>query len=409
MKKMNKIKLLFDVEQLNINGLKGTGVVRVCDVLFNGLVNSQYIDLYPIVTSKYRDIKKYLEVKFTNKEEYKKIVDKIIYLPKLKSTTKDCNLFQIIKSKIYVKYLFKKYKTLLSGFDAYISPFSSISPIIYKSGIKTFHIIHDLIPIYYSDSCYNIKFARKYINWFEKQINSDVYFCVSEHTKKDLCKFRTDLDKKLMYIMYLGADEKFKEILDENIIQSVKNKYNINNHRYFLSVSEITSRKNLVHLINAFVIFLKNTKAEDILLVLVGPIRKKYKDVTKHIKDLDKYQNKIIQTGFVEEQELAPLYSGAVAFIYPSLYEGFGLPVLEAMQCGTPVICSNNTSLPEVGGNAVLYISGYDSEETASKLNLVYSNNNICKELKEKGLQQSKKFNWNKTIEVVESVIKNSF
>lgn len=405
---MNKIKLLFDVEQLSVNGLKGKGVVRVCDVLFTGLINSQYIDLYPVVTTGDGDIKKYLEIKFTNIEEYKKIVNKIIYLPKLRSTTKNHNLFRIIKSKIYTKYLFKKYKMLLNNFDAYISPFSPISPIIYKTNIKTFHVIHDLIPIYYSD-VYNMKFTKKYINWFKKQINSDVYFCVSEHTKKDLCRFRPDLNEELMHIMYLGADERFQEVLDQNIIQSVKNKHNINNYKYFLSVSEITSRKNLVHLINAFIVFLKNTKAEDILLVLVGPVRKKYKDVTKYVKDLDKYQNKIIQTGFVEEQDLAPLYSGATAFIYPSLYEGFGLPILEAMQCGIPVICSDNTSLPEVGGDAVLYISGYDSEDTASKLNLIYSNKNLCQELKEKGLQQAKKFDWNKTIEIVEDTIKNSF
>ena len=95
------------------------------------------------------------------------------------------------------------------------------------------------------------------------------------------------------------------------------------------------------------------------------------------------------------------VFHTALAFVYPSLYEGFGLPVLEAMQCGTPVISADNTSLPEVGGDAVVYISGQDEKQTAEVLAKLYKDSDLRLELSNKGLDRAKEFNWNKTTNIL--------
>lgn len=396
---MTKLKLLFDVEQLAVDGLKGTGIVRVCDELLQALSNSPVIDLYPIITSDRGNFDDYLK----SKNLFDKLKNKIVYLPKLKSTTKNLNLYQRLRTKVLTFIYFNKYKDVLKNYDSYISMFSPISPVIYKSDLKTYMIIHDLIPIYYPDGC-NPKFVKRFVDWM-KCANADEYFCVSEYTKKDFLKFRPDEKHEPIHTLYLGARDNFKQIKDSARLSLVKQKYGIKTQKYFLAVSEITARKNLVHLLKSFVAFLNKTKASDISLVLVGPVRKGYDAVANSIEGLKKYQDKIIQTGFADEEDLAPLYSGATAFIYPSLYEGFGLPVLEAMQCGTPVITADNTSLPEVGGDAVLYISAKDETETAETLNKIYSDNNLAQKLSQKGLERAKLFSWEICVKTVENTV----
>lgn len=399
---MPKVKLLFDVEQLSVDGLKGTGIVRVCDVLLQLLSKSEEIDVYPIITSKRGDFNNYLQEKGLS-EQFK---SKIVYMPKLKATTKNQGKYQQLRTKLLSKIYSWKYNSNLSQYDAYISMFSPISPVVYESGLKTFMVVHDLIPMVYPDGC-DPKFVKKFTDWI-KRSHPDAYFCDSEYTAKDLVKFKPEAVNIPKHILYLGADnEKFKPIEDKAEIERVKQKYGIKTSKYFLAVSEITTRKNLVHLLQAFEIFMNDTQADDVSLVLVGPVRKGYEDVANQVKGLAKYQDKIVQTGFADNEDLAPLYSGATAFIYPSLYEGFGLPVLEAMQCGTPVITCNNTSIPEVGGDAVLYINGKDKNETAMLLGRIYNDESLRQTLKTKGLARAKEFDWQKTANIVINAVVN--
>lgn len=396
---MSKIKLLYDMEQLSVDGLKGTGVVRVCDVLLHKLLNSDKIDVYPIVTTKRGNIMEYLKAK--NLEQLK---DKIIYMPELKATTKNQNWYQRLRTKVFTKLLLLKYQKTLDKFDVYLSVFSPISPVLYHhQRIKTFMFVHDLIPIYYPDGC-EPKFVRKFTDWI-KRGNPDGWFCVSDYTIKDLLRFRPDVVGQPIHKVYLGAADNFYPVTDTKVLERVKDKYGIKTSEYFLAVSEVTARKNLVHLLKSFVRFLDETQNQDISLVLVGPVRKGYEDVAKQVAGLERYQDKIVQTGFADNEDLAPLYSGASVFIYPSLYEGFGLPILEAMQCGTPVITCNNTSLPEVGGKAVEYISGHSEEETAAALKKIYSSAEIRQQMREAGLQQAQNFSWQKMSSRVEDVL----
>ena len=399
---MPKVKLLFDVEKLCIEGTKGTGIVRVCDELIKRLVTSADIDLYLLIPTRHGDLNAYLKVQNLT-ERFK---DKIVYLPKLKATTKSQSFYQKLRAKILTEYLARRYKKTLQQYDAYLSPFAPISPVVYNSDLKTFMIVHDLIPIYCGDGC-----NKNYINKFSTGIRNshpDAYFCDSEYTAKDLVKFKPEAVNIPKHILYLGADnEKFKPVEDKAEIERVKEKYGIKTDKYFLAVSEITTRKNLVHLLQAFEIFMNDIQADDISLVLVGPVRKGYEDVANQVKGLAKYQDKIVQTGFADNEDLSPLYSGATAFIYPSLYEGFGLPVLEAMQCGTPVITCNNTSIPEVGGDAVLYINGKDKNETAMLLGRIYNDESLRQTLKTKGLARAKEFDWQKTANIVINAVVN--
>ncbi len=394
-----KKKLLYDVEQLAIDGLKGTGIVRVCDELLRRLVENDQIDVYPVITSERGDFNRYLKAKGLDEQ----LKNKIVYMPKLKTTTKNLNILQRVRVKVLSKFYALKYKDILSSYDAYLSLFSPISPVVYQSDLKTYMVVHDLIPIMYPDGC-SSKFVKKFTDWMKKA-NADEYFLVSNFTKEDFLKFRPDEKNKPMHILYLGASDNFYPVKDKKIIQSVKEKYKITAPKYFLAVSEITARKNFVHLLKSFVRFLEETKAEDIQLVLVGPKRKGYDAVSAQIEGFEKYKDKIIQTGFVDNEDLAPLYSGSTAFIYPSRYEGFGLPVLEGMQCGAPVITADNTSLPEVGGDAVMYITGIDENETADALEKLYKDKELKSLLSQKGIERAKKFNWKSAAKVVEDVI----
>ena len=385
-----KIKLLFDMEQLSINGFKGTGLVRVGSALFEQLIHNENIDLYPLVTTKRGNVIDYLKAK----GYYEVLKNKIVYLPKLEKTTKNLKLSHRIWKRYLMSFYSRRYRKILSKFDAYFSVYNPISDIVYQSDIKTFWMIHDVIPIVHPDCC-SEKFIKKFKDWIQRAC-PDAYFTISNYTMQDFLRYKPSAKNTPMYTLYLGAQEHFKPCLDNEKIERIKNKYHIQTEKYFLAVSEITKRKNLPHLLRAFVEFLDKTKAEDISLVLVGSVRKGYDELAKSIDGLDRYQNKIVQTGYADDEDLPALYSGATAFVYPSLYEGFGLPVLEGMQCGVPVVTCNNTSLPEVGGDAVVYISGDNVNETADVLNRLYTDDFLRKSLSEKGLIQAQKFSWNK-------------
>ena len=179
----------------------------------------------------------------------------------------------------------------------------------------------------------------------------------------------------------------------------------LNKHRwpqeYILYVGTLEPRKNLSVLIKA----LSMTKTK-IALILAG--WKGWGD-KKWLDDINVYglQDRVIFTDYVHEETLACLYSGASAFIYPSLYEGFGLPVLEAMACGCPVICSHVASLPEVAGDAALFIDPIDPVDLAHKIDQVLEDTALRTILVEKGLQRAKVFSWQKTAAQTLDVFKN--
>lgn len=220
---------------------------------------------------------------------------------------------------------------------------------------------------------------------------ADLVITISEHTKKDFLKLSPH---KKIEVIYPAVSKEFspkKNSQDKKILE----KYNLKDG-YILSVATLEPRKNVELLIKAY---LKSGLPQS--LVLVGGKGWKNEKLLKLVK---KFPNRIKITGYILDNERPAFYRQALFLVYPSLYEGFGIPVLEAMSCGTPVITSNNSSLPEVGGDAVLYIDAKNIDQLAEKLRAVASNQKLRRDLKRKSIIQSKKFSWDRSVKKLLSV-----
>lgn len=270
-------------------------------------------------------------------------------------------------------------------------------PVLYRGKIVT--TIHDIIHIKFPQFLPN-KFAYYYA---KNMLNIAVKKCDkiitgSENTKKDLIE-HFNADEKKIEVIYYGVSKKINRVNDINLIESFKDKYNITK-RYILYVGNVMPHKNILGLIEAFRNVYKIN--QNINLLIVG----------KYHKSMGKIQEDegIIFTGFVSDFELSLAYSGASLFVFPSLYEGFGLPILEAMQYGIPVICSNTSSIPEVAGKAALLFNPYDIEDISKAILDVLNNENLKYKLIEKGYERTNMFDWKKsaerTLEVYEEILK---
>ncbi|MEM9264992.1 MAG: glycosyltransferase family 1 protein [Cyanobacteria bacterium P01_F01_bin.13] len=269
--------------------------------------------------------------------------------------------------------------------------------------------IYDLIPLTAKE------FVDPNLNsYFFETINSidhrkDWVTCISEYTRQEFCDY-TGFPKERAFVSYLGADSAFGVIEDKGQIGSVRQSYGIKSSHYFLCLaSHLDPRKNIFHLIKTFVRLLRENPNLDVSLVLIGTLRFQRKDVEAAFKEFADYMNQIIFTGYVPDEELNAIYNGAAAFVFPSLYEGFGLPVLEAMQAGVPVISSNATSLPEVAGDAAILIDPKDETDLCRAMLNVLQDRTLRQQLSQKGLVQSQKFSWkkcaDKTVEIYREIL----
>ncbi|OGS18427.1 MAG: hypothetical protein A3J83_01025 [Elusimicrobia bacterium RIFOXYA2_FULL_40_6] len=215
----------------------------------------------------------------------------------------------------------------------------------------------------------------------------------SESTKNDLMRILRVPEKKITTI-HLGVDKVFCQIKDENKLAQIRKKYSIEG-KFILSVGVLEPRKNIARLIESFNLLKKQNKIEH-KLVIAGGKGWFYDSVYETAKKLG-LENEIIFTGFVPDEDLPLLYNCADVFAFPSLYEGFGLPVLEAMACGVPVVASNNSSLSEISGDSAVLVNPYSIEEIAEAIKKVINNGPLRKNLIEKGLNRVKQFTWEET------------
>ena len=205
----------------------------------------------------------------------------------------------------------------------------------------------------------------------------------------------------------LACDESFKPASNEQI-NLAKQKYKIpENKNYIFSLCSLEPRKNILRVIKCFCEFIKKNNINDLVLALGGGADMKFLPTLQaNIKNLNEYKDKILILGYVDSADLAPLYSGALFFVYTSQYEGFGLPPLEAMSCGSAVITSDNSSLPEVVGDAGIMIA-YDSDEAHIKAyEKYYFDENFRKENAKKGLERSGLFSWQKCADIMVNKMK---
>ncbi len=204
------------------------------------------------------------------------------------------------------------------------------------------------------------------------------------------------IDPERVAVVPLAAPAHFSPVRDEKELQRVRQKYGIDQN-YILSVGSIQPRKNLPRLLEAYSL-LRRSQPEVNLpeLVLVGKCAWLYDETLRKIEQLG-LSKQVTLTGYVPEADLPALYSGANCFIYPSYFEGFGLPPLEAMKCGAPVIVGNQTSLPEVVGDAAVLVDPFDVGDIAAVLARVISDSTLRFELRAKGLERAKAFDWRET------------
>ena len=218
---------------------------------------------------------------------------------------------------------------------------------------------------------------------------------LSEHTKQDIIE-TYGINPSRVENIPIAAAPHFVPVTDKKELQRVRHTYGIESN-YILSVGSIQPRKNLVRLINAYGLLRKKYQPDKLpKLVLAGKCAWLYDETLRALQETG-LKDSVILTGYVPEQDLPALYSGALCFVYPSFFEGFGLPPLEAMQCGVPVIIGNRTSLPEVVGNAGLLFDPFDVDALAAAIENVINNPDLRDELRVKGFARARMFDWKET------------
>ena len=182
-------------------------------------------------------------------------------------------------------------------------------------------------------------------------------------------------------------------------LESIREKYNLP-QKYILYLGTIEPRKNIERIVKAFKKYKKEV-SDDLKLVIVGKKGWKYDNIMKLIESME---TDIIITGYIDEDDKIPIYKLAQIFVFPSLYEGFGMPILEAMAAGTPVITSNISSMPEVAGEAGILVDPFNEDEIFEAYRKILSDKELRREMIQKGLEQAKKFEWKKSVEILEKI-----
>jgi glycosyltransferase involved in cell wall biosynthesis len=297
---------------------------------------------------------------------------------------------------------FGKYKEKLFGGIDILHSTAFTMPLVSKP--KVVVTIHDLsifiYPEHHTEA--NYQFVTRNVHQAARRANFII--AVSESSKREVMRFLHMPEEKIG-VVYEAAGDIFHQKCPSDTVAVIKNKYKINK-RYFLSVGSLEPRKNLGRALVAFKALIEMKKA-DYQFVITGGKGWKNEAFYNLIRKLD-IDEHLVFTGYVPEEDLPALYQGADVFVYPSLYEGFGLPVLEAMASGIPVITSNTSSLPEVAGDAAILVNPMEVFELYEAMEALASRPELRDELKKKGLERSTKFTWEEaarqTIRIYEKI-----
>jgi glycosyltransferase involved in cell wall biosynthesis len=277
-----------------------------------------------------------------------------------------------------------------AGVSLYHSPFYLMP---YWPGLPVVVTFYDLIPLLYP----------RYFTLFQRTVyrfghalalrRASHAIAISESTKKDLID-EFEIPRAAVSVISLAAGAQFVRVSLERI-EAVRAAYGLP-ERYVLYVGANKPHKNLPRLVESWAMLVRDGRIPGVHLVIAGPWDLRYPEA-KAIAAQEGLAGKVIFVGEVPEKDLPALYSGAMLSVLPSQYEGFGLPVLEAMACGTPVLCSTVSSLPEVAGDAAAFCDPGDTSDMAEKLALLLSDRERLGELAEKGIRRAATFTWERT------------
>ncbi len=269
------------------------------------------------------------------------------------------------------------------------------APIFYR---KPFVVtIHDLTLHYYPSKSYFPKWSlKKTLQSLVYKVimgriiaNSHEVIAISNNTKRDIIK-EYGANKSKILTVYEGVPDEFKRPSADTVTAAAQ-RFGISKP-YLMYSGVWRSHKNLLRLLDAFARLRK--RGHDVQLVMTGKKDKAYPEIPQQIMDLS-IADEVILTGFVSDEDLVSLICGAEAYVFPSLYEGFGLPPLEAMKLGVPVACSNRASLPEVCGDAASFFNPEDVEQMTEAIRKILDDKTFAKVLVQKGHENLKRFSWN--------------
>ena len=254
--------------------------------------------------------------------------------------------------------------------------------------------IYDLIPLLYPEF-----FEEGFVDEFKPIVESfsptqDFVFTISESTKRDICTYFNMAPERIFVTPLAASPELYYPETDPQVISAVQKRYEIPEGRYFLTLATVEKRKNLATSIQCFRQVLNEPGCNDLNFILAGTKGWKVKQLLEEIDNDPVLRNKVIFTGYIHDEDLSALYSGAEGFLYPSLYEGFGLPPLEAMQCGVPVITSDNSSLPEVVGDAGFLVNPLDTDQICQAMLALLKDSELREMYVNKGLERATYFTW---------------
>lgn len=425
MKNNKELKMIFDATILGMGEEfygNRTGIYFVALNLLKQFAENPNIKLYIYCEHKYINYANKLLAKIFTNKEFKIIsnkhskIDMYNSIKEVRNEAKENkeyfikNILQtcliIIKTSILFEKILHRNKTNLLRYDVYFSPRDLIPESYCKlDNLKRFILLYDIIPLVLKDSDYANALKIK-SHWFAKLLNSlnskDYYFSISQYTKQDFLRYFPQISEEKFVTTPIACDKKYAPATI-NEISKVRKKYNIpDNKKYIFSLCKLEPRKNLLRIVRTFIEFIKHNKLDDIVFVLGGGhVNAFINEINKEVESFWELKDKIIQIGYVNDEDLAPLYSGAEWFVFTSQYEGFGLPPLEAMSCGCPVITSNNSSLPEVVGDAGIMIDWDSDEQHIEAYEKYYFNKELRKEYAQKGLERSKQFSWEKCANIM--------
>jgi glycosyltransferase involved in cell wall biosynthesis len=285
------------------------------------------------------------------------------------------------------------------GADLLHSPHYVLPLLCRKRAVVTIHdCIHLLFPQYLPNRA-AYQYARAMMGSAIRR--SELVFTVSEASRRDILRFYPKADAERLQVVPNAIDEAIVEDPGEEEMERVQERYQVRG-RFILYAGNIKPHKNLERLVAAFGMLKQRGGHEDVKLLIIGDEINSYGSLRRSVEAAGVRQD-VRFFGFVPSRTLSALYRLASVFAFPSLYEGFGLPPLEAMACGTPVVTSRISSLPEVVGDAALLVDPYSTEDIAHGLERVLCDDGLRAELSTRGRARVKQFSWERSVEAIHS------
>ena len=283
-----------------------------------------------------------------------------------------------------VPIILKKYK---AGLFVSADGFCSLNTIVPQC-----LVVHDLSFLHYPSFIKksHLVFYKRYTPKFLAKANSVA--TVSQFSKQDILQ-HYHISSEKINVVYSAAKQNFQPVSEE-VKQQIKENYS-GNKEYFLYTGAIHPRKNLLNLLKAFSVF-KKRQQSSIKLLLAGRLAWKYDSFIKSLETY-KYRDDVVLLNYLEENQLVKITASAYAVVYPSLFEGFGVPVLEAMQCEVPVITSSGSAMQEIAGDAALFADAENYNDIAEKMMRLYKDESLRSELIQKGKNIARLYSWDRT------------